>query len=255
MKVINWCGVLVVGAVLSCYSHANVVQLKQYEQKIINKYKDADFYAINQNYTKDVMNGLLQDPASFYYDFKPLRQSLWLGIHWSPDRKLKFYTFDLSGGGTMREYESYVQYRLGQKNRLQPLQLGAITEVRQILIAKQPIYLVQSYYQGSSCLLGYDISAFKLEQGQFKPARIFYPKSNKPLHSISINYDCANHRDDDQNTQDMANQYLKLSGDNKILDIMLLDQNEKPQYKYLRYVLTHKGYQYRGVVNTFELTK
>ena len=143
----------------------------------------------------------------------------------------------------MGEYSSYVQTQNERKFTLTPIDTGFILDVKQSDFVKQPIYLVENYYKGSSCIGAYAIHAFQpIKTGRIQPIRIFQTKTAKFDH-IKVDFDCKNH----EGPSDIPD-YIRMDKNLNNIDIMLLDKNYKPQGKYLRYSKNNTTYQYVGVV-------
>ena len=216
--------------------------LAQFEQALLS-YSSKDFYEVKQEIESIVVQKIKQDPASFSYAFPILQEQYHLRIHFSPDKRLKFYSFDVGGGGTMGEYSVYVQTQQAGTTSLTPIDSGVVWYVKQTTLAKQPLYFVQSYYKGSSCVGAYAIHAFKPSKtGGMQAAKVFQTKSAKIDH-IVVDFDCRNHQD----AGEMPN-YIRTDKALKYIDIMLLNQLYKPQNRYLRYGKTDTAYTYTGVV-------
>lgn len=224
---------------LTMVSHAST-SLKNFEQNILNKYKNTDFFEVNHDIEADISNKISSDITSFTYDFPALQQAGYVHIMYSPDKKLKFYSFDVSGGGTMGKWQNYVQYKTGTTLHVDEFEAGSIYKVLQAAIKNKPVYLVQSYYKGDSCHGVYDLRAVEVGSKQLLKAYIFEAK-NKKNHDLFVEYDC--HYDLDREN---APNYFRITP--KTVDVILLNEDSVPQNKYLRYRLEEKGYRYVGVV-------
>lgn len=84
-------------------SQAHAETLAQFEKKLIKNYDKKDFYEVNQKIETEILNKIKQDPMSFSYSFPVFQDHYNLRIHFSPDKSLKFYTFDVGSGGTDRK--------------------------------------------------------------------------------------------------------------------------------------------------------
>lgn len=72
----------------------------------------------------------------------------------------------------------YSQTLIYGKNVVTPIETGFILDVKQSLLNKQPIYLIESYYKGSSCVGTYVIQGFKLlASGSWSLQRFFKPRN------------------------------------------------------------------------------
>ncbi|OTG89752.1 hypothetical protein [Acinetobacter sp. ANC 3813] len=98
---------ILIGAA-SPLSFANVQQLEQQEIQILQKFKQQNFYEVNSDIENAVVDIISNDKNSFNYNFPALVKQGYVHVQYSPDKKLKFYSFDVSGGGTMGEWDSYV---------------------------------------------------------------------------------------------------------------------------------------------------
>ncbi|MEF9994884.1 MAG: hypothetical protein RSA22_14875 [Acinetobacter sp.] len=217
--------------------------LAQFEKKLIKQYEQKAFYEINQDIESAVVAKIKQDPTSFDYSFPNIQDSYSLRIHFSPDKKLKFYTFDVGSGGTMGEHSSYVQSNSTGKSVLTPIETGFILDVKQTAFAQQPVYLVENYYKASSCMGAYAINAFKPNpDGSMQPVKIFQTKK-AALNHVEVSFDCQNH----QGGQEVP-EYIRIDKKLNTIDFLLLNKDGKPLGKYLRYAKTQSNYQYSGVV-------
>lgn len=225
---------------LSTLSLAAVSDIQKKENKIVEKYKNSNFYEINADFMERATQLInANKSASFKYDFPAFKDSLNLSIHYPTDHQFKVYTFDVGGGGTMGEFESYTQFQNQLKTKIAKLDTGYVQKIDQVTLNKAPVYLVHSYYKGSSCIGAYSIQAFKANNHKLIKANIFQTKS-KALNEISVDYDCHNDSAEDV-------QYIQLSKDKKILNIQFLDADGRPQPKQIRYVLKPNGYVYQGI--------
>ncbi|MBH2002205.1 MAG: hypothetical protein I8H98_08050 [Moraxellaceae bacterium] len=224
-------------------SQAHAETLAQFEKKLIKNYDKKDFYEVNQKIETAIVNKIKQDPTSFSYSFPVFQDHYNLRIHFSPDKSLKFYTFDVGSGGTMGEYASYAQSKKADKTTLVSIDTGFILDVKQTEFEKQPVYLVENYYKGSSCIGAYAIHAFKpTKTGNIQAIKVFQTKKAQFDH-IQVDFDCKNH----EGSNDVPD-YIRSDKSLKNIDFMLLDKDYKPQGKYLRYAKNNKMYQYVGVV-------
>ncbi|OAL79082.1 hypothetical protein AY606_06530 [Acinetobacter sp. SFB] len=241
-------------AMLSLVSSSTFAEsVAQFENNIINKYYKTsltDRYendGVNQEVATKVANFIERNSQSFEYPFKNLLDKNLLLLNYSPDRKLKFYTFNISAGGSMREFESYVQFKQGNKFITQALNdTGFIKAIRQTQLNNVPTYLVSRTYIGSSCEGQYGIQANQINNNQYKSVKVFKTKT-KALDQININYDCHYYL---KNIQpfDMDGHYIRISQNLKNIDILLIKPSGELTKNYLRYQKTKNNYQYIGTV-------
>ena len=221
-------------------SFANVQQLQQQENQVLQKFKQQHFYEVNGDIESAVVEIISNDKNSFNYDFPALVKQGYVHVQYSPDKKLKFYSFDVSGGGTMGEWDSYVQYYTGQTQHFDEFSAGWINQIQPVRIQNKVVYLVRSYYKGDSCTGMHQVRAVEVGPKQLLKSYIFQNKY-KQLDEISVDYDC--HDDIDRSA---SQHYLKVGP--KHVDVMLLNAQYQPQNKYLRYTLGSKGFVYQGIV-------
>ncbi|ENV63416.1 hypothetical protein F949_02261 [Acinetobacter junii NIPH 182] len=230
-----------IALIFSSIIHAET--LAQFESRVVKNYKDKSFYDVNQSIETEIVAKIQNDKTSFSYSFSAFQDHYNLRIHYSPDKKIKFYTFDIGGGGTMGEFSSYSQTLIYGKHVVTPIETGFILDVKQSLLNKQPIYLIESYYKGSSCVGTYAIQGFKLlASGELEVTKIFQTTKSL-LDQITVDYDCNHHMGSNDEPE-----YIRISKDLSTIDILLLNQNFKPLNKYLRYVKKDAAYQYLGTV-------
>ena len=161
-----------------------LVWLKNTIKKPVQGVVNCDQY--NEKISSEIENKIKNDSSSFAYSFAKLTEKNMLDIHYSPDRKIKFYTMDVSAGGTMREPYSLIQVKQSNAFASQELsQVGFIDKIVQVKIKNQDVYLVTSLFIYSTCSRGYRIHSFVLNNGKFVAQPIFETKTQK-LDSIGI---------------------------------------------------------------------
>ena len=219
--------------------------IKQYDQRRL-----ADIYeseGVNQEVAVKVVDFIQSHPQSFHYNFKNLVSKNMISIHYSPDQKLKFYTFDISAGGTMREFESYVQFKQGNKVVTQAVNDGGfIRSIQQTELNKAPTYFISSTYIGSSCVGAYAIQAAQIRNAQYQAVEVF-KTGTKVLNHIDVSYDCHYYPENIQ-PFDMNRHYIRVSKNIKNIDILVIKPSGELTSNYLRYQKAKHYYQYIGIV-------
>ncbi|WP_425918425.1 hypothetical protein [Acinetobacter sp. TSRC1-2] len=225
----------------------------QFESNIINKYYKTsltDRYendGINQEVALKIASFIKKNPQSFLYPFKKLIDKNLISLNYSPDRKLKFYTLNISAGGSMREFESYVQFKQGEKVSTHALDDGGfIKAIRQTQLNNVPNYLISRVYIGSGCVGQYSIQATQIKNAHYKSVNVFKTKT-KALDQINVSYDC-NYYPKNIEPFDMDRYYIRVSQDTKNIDILMIKPSGELTQKYLRYQKTKNSYQYIGTV-------
>ncbi len=223
--------------------------LKQYQQTEINSRIDADQY--NQQIAEAIQKQLLSNPASFNYSFKQLVDAGKLSINYSPDKKLKFYSFDISSGGTMREFETWVQINSGKRIVTQQVPTASLVQnVYQTNFKNMTVYLVRDIVIGSSREGAYSIQALQLSRQKLRPVQIFETKTKK-LSEITVEYDRAHFPENQpafEDYQQLPQQFIRVSKDLKYIDIRVIQASGKLTSQYLRYVKAATAYHYQGTV-------
>ncbi|ELW88705.1 hypothetical protein ACINWC743_2568 [Acinetobacter sp. WC-743] len=219
--------------------------LKDFETTLIQKYyqnsctsrNECDQY--NENISNAIETKIKKDPASFTYSFPKLTEKNMLKIHYSPDRKIKSYTMDISAGGTMRDSTNLIQLK-GKKGPItQDLTtVGFIDKIEQVKIKNRDVYLITSVFIGSTCSRSYRINSFVVNSDKFSPESIFETKT-KNLDSIDVANDC-------QDWERPLEDFIRISKDLKNIDIMLINNAGKLTNNYLRYQKTANSYRYIG---------
>lgn len=224
-----------------------------FETDIINKYYKTsltDRYendGVNQEVATKVANFIEKNSQSFEYPFKNLLDKNLLLLNYSPDRKLKFYTFNISAGGSMREFESYVQFKQGNKVITHALDDGGfIKAIRQTQLNNVPTYLISKTYIGSGCEGQYGIQATQIKNAQYKSVNVFKTKT-KALDQINVRYDC-NYYPKNIEPFDMDRLYIRVSPDLQKIDILVIKPSGELTQNYLRYQKNNNNYQYIGTV-------
>ena len=234
-------------------SQAFAESVAQFESNIINKYYETsltDRYeidSINQEVATKLANFIERNSQSFEYPFKNLLDKNLLLLNYSPDRKLKFYTVNISAGGSMREFASYVQFKQGKKVITQALNDGGLIKaIRQTQLNNIPTYLISRPYIGSGCVGAYSIQATQIKNAQYKTVSVFKTKT-KALNQIDVSYDC-NYYPKNIQPFDMDRHYIRVSENLKNIDILLIKPSGELTQNYLRYQKTKDNYQYIGTV-------
>jgi hypothetical protein len=219
--------------------------IKQYDQsRLTERYENE---GVNQEVASKIATFIEQNPQSFSYAFKNLISKNMIFLNYSPDRKLKFYTFDISAGGTMREFESYVQFKHKDKVITQALDdSGFIKSIQQTELNKVPTYFISRTYIGSSCVGAYDIQATQIQNTQYKSVNVFKTKT-KSLDHIDVSYDC-NYYPKNIQPFDMSRHYIRIAKDLNHIDILVIKPSGTLTQNYLRYQKTQNHYQYIGTV-------
>ena len=75
----------------------NAETLAQFESRVVNNYKDKSFYDVNQSIETEIVAKIQNDKTSFSYSFPVFQDHYNLRTHYSLDKKIKFYTFDIGG--------------------------------------------------------------------------------------------------------------------------------------------------------------
>jgi hypothetical protein len=219
--------------------------LKKYDQSRLTDRYESD--GINQQAALKIADFIESHPQSFDYNFKNLTSKNMVSIHYSPDRKLKFYTFDVSAGGTLREFESYVQFKQGKKVPTQAVKDGGfIRSVQQTQLNQQTVYLISSTYVGSSCVGAYAIQAAHIKNAKYKAIDVFKTRTQTMNH-INVDYDC-NYYPKNIEPFDMNRHYIRMSKDLNNIDILVIKPSGELTQNYLRYQKTKNHYQYVGTV-------
>jgi|GEM_PF-229443 len=213
--------------------------VEKYYQKTCSGRAECDQY--NEKISNEIESKIKNDSSSFAYSFAKFTEKNMLDIHYSPDRKIKFYTMDVSSGGTMREPYSLIQVKRSNGLASQELaQVGFIDKIAQVKIKNQDVYLVTSLFINSTCSRSYRIHSFVLNNGKFVAKPIFETKTQK-LDSIGVENDC-------QEWERSAEDFIRISKDLKNIDILVVNASGKLTNNYLRYQKTPQGYRYSGVV-------
>jgi hypothetical protein len=236
---------MIIGVQGITVSQGHAESLKDFEATLIQKYSqtncssrpECDQY--NENISNAIVTKIKKDPASFDYAFPKLTQKNMLQIHYSPDRKIKSYTMDISGGGTMRESRNLIQLKGKNSPITQDLAtVGFIDKIMQVKIKNHDVYLITSLFVGSTCSRAYAINSFTLNSDKLIPEKIFETKTKK-LDSIEVANDC-------QDWERQQDDFIRISKDLKNIDIMLINNSGKLTNNYLRYTKSLNGYRYIG---------
>ena len=215
--------------------------IRQYAQSTCRDRFECDQY--NQQIAEAIEKMLQQSPQRFDYSFPQLQQQGMLRIVSSPDQKYRFYTMDVSGGGTMREYYTLYQFKQNQNNTPQILDLddSHLDRVYAVELQGKTVYLMQSTFVGSLCDRTFILKAFYVEQNSLKPAAIFTEEGQAKQDELSLNNQCRWGGVD-------SDEVFRISNSKKYIDIMIMPENENADQRYQRYEKTAQGYQKTDMV-------
>ena len=134
-----------IALIFSSIIHAET--LAQFESRVVKNYKDKSFYDVNQSIETEIVAKIQNDKTSFSYSFPAFQDHYNLRTHYSPDKKIKFYTFDIGGGGTMGEFSFYSQTLIYGKNVVTPIETGFILAIIRLNIAPSILFQIQGFNQ------------------------------------------------------------------------------------------------------------
>lgn len=250
---------VLIGLGLISHMPVHAETLAQFEQNLIRKYDqsalsggriEADQY--NQQIAQAVSQKLKSDPKSFDYAFKQLTDRDLLRVHYSPDRKLKVYTLDVSSGGSMRFFENLLQYRQGTQVKTQTLDdRELIKSIQQTDLAESTTYMLLDHGIWSSCEGSIRIAAYQFNRNGLAQTAVFQSR-RKSLSQIAVPYRCSAFPDNSPYASDysvIAEGMIQPAKNLQHIDIRLMNKALAPQEKFLRYQKQGAVYQYIGVVN------
>lgn len=224
--------------------------IKKYDQSVVSGRIEADQF--NSDIAEAVMTKVQQDPKTWSYDFSALANKHMLNIHYSPDRKIKVYQFDVSSGGTMRSFNNLAQWQTPTGLQTQLIEEDVlIRKIYQTELAKRDTYFFLTQSIGSNCVGAANITAYHLATTKIVASSAFQSKTQR-MQDISVPFDCQAYAASSPQLQDRTSitEYLiRVDPKMNFIDIHLLNPQYVPQDKYLRYKKEQTHYRYQGVVN------
>lgn len=250
---------LSLGIILCTWSlHSFAETLPEFEQALIAKYHQSSVSGrveadqFNAEIADAVMTKVQQDPKTWSYQFPALANKHMLDIHYSPDRKIKVYQFDVSSGGTMRSFNNLAQWQTPTGLKTQLIEEDVlIRQIYQTSLAKRDTYFFLTQSIGSSCAGAANITAYHLATTKIVATSAFQSKTQR-MQDISVPFDCQAYSVNSAQMQDRTSitEYLiRVDPQMNYIDIHLLNSQYVPQNKYLRYKKEQTNYRYQGVVN------
>ncbi len=224
-----------------------------FEHAYIQKYEHAKntpewrYQSINQGAASDFMETTGRLKHSFDYPFKSLESKGFVTIAYSPDHQLKIYGFDISTGGTMREYLNYAQLQGAQdEDAIELDNFDDIQRIEQVRIANQTYYLLRGLSIADQCHGTFTLYALKIVGNSVEKANIFIEK-DQASDRLEIEYRCEQfstqwHR------YNLGEHMIRISHDMKSIDLMELSEDGSLSKNYIRYEKTAQGYQKTGMV-------
>jgi hypothetical protein len=148
-----------------------------------NSREFSDSLNLNLQDSLDKYNAALQklvlkfastNPKSFDYDFKKLKNDLF--IHTSADGQFRIYNWDNLNHGTMKDYKSVFQYKTNGKvyaklNKPDAEMGEFFLEVNEVKTDAKHYYITNSVKTGSNAAYYYESKIFSIEKGKLNENR------------------------------------------------------------------------------------
>ena len=119
----------------------------------------------------------------------PMLDSL-INIIVTPDRKYKFFSYEVAGYGTAGAYTTYYQYqdatgKIHIKEWQENIRDGRLIEdIWQFNHVGQDYYVIKSFYKGQACSWYYYMEIITIEDGEVVYHTEFYPKGTFESHNV-----------------------------------------------------------------------
>ncbi|MFB2538743.1 MULTISPECIES: hypothetical protein [unclassified Acinetobacter] len=207
---------------------------------------DQDLYDQYYDIFEKNLKSTLSDNQSWSCDWKDVSG---INIHFSPDQKLRSFTWDIGNSGTLHEFATLVQIQNKQGNvklieniANQDDGIPAMSKISQMNLPNQdsPIYLLHHFFIGSSRLHAQSIALVKLQNDEIVPANII--KTSKLKNSLNFEYSTM---DIDQVYNDDEDTFIQV--DSKKMQISIPVVLDTAQSNHMGYVSKNRIiYQYDG---------
>lgn len=108
-------------------------------------------------------------------------------INKSPDGRLMSISWQTDGGGTMKTFDTVLQYHDGKHLHAIDANIVLVTDINQMQLNKQSVYFVTSWGAGDTSSHGQVISLFGIKNHQITPAKLIKTKQGL-THQIDFAY-------------------------------------------------------------------
>lgn len=139
------------------------------------------------SYDDDTFSNLvvntLKDKQSLNCDWSELA----LNVAYSPDKHLMSMDWQVDGGGTMKEFQSVLQYQKGKQPTVVNGSDGHVLGIHQMDIGGKILYLINDWVAGYTALNGQAISLYTIKNHTPTPAKLIKTKQGL-THTIDFAY-------------------------------------------------------------------
>ena len=104
----------------------------------------------------------------------------------SPDGRLMSISWQTDGGGTMKTFDTVLQYHDGKHLHAVSTD-GLVLDIAQMTLNKQPVYFISDWEAGYTSLHAQGISLFDITNHKITPATLIKTKKG-PTHQIGFAY-------------------------------------------------------------------
>ena len=239
-----------------------------------------EYYEENEHCAGMLMDYVRNNPETLGYDFEKINKDTEVRILTSPDKKIRFYTWDTGNGGTSPDYVAYVQYDNGKsvdlcmfhplsdsryvcaadvsKDAYSTYESGFINSLYQAKDkAGNSIYIANLYNKASSREGGQDAYALHIKDGKLLKIPFIDKDSNEVL-SVGCRYSIP----DWYFTTDGLgwSWVISFDSDTQTLyvpergDLVMTDRYDKYRYDngYMRYVGNDAGFWLHPSLHDFK---
>ena len=227
--------------VLTNVSYANTFcQTAEHEiNTSYKKFRDFDDVNLLDNFDKNAENlsalilKTLNDKQSLACDWSNLTE---LDVNKSPDGRLLSISWQTDGGGTMKTFDTALQYHDGKHLHATTIDNGFVMNIHQMLLNKQPVYFINSWGAGDTSLHGQALSLFGIKNHKITPAKLIKTKQGLS-HQIDFTYNSFSIPDD-------MDELIQINTQKKEFSIPVIIENDKyPNGEVTKRVLR---YRYNG---------
>ncbi len=235
MKIQSVLSVLLLGlAPLSGVGHAS--DFCQNAVKNINTAYQSYRSFADGSYDDDTFSNLviktLKDKQTLNCDWSELA----LNVAYSPDKHLMSMDWQVDGGGTMKEFQSVLQYQENNRLTVTNGSNGYVLEIHQMDIGGKPLYLVKDWSAGYTALNGQTINLYQIKNHTPTPAKLIKTKQGL-THTIGFAYNPFS-------IPDELDKLIEVNAKQKEFSIPVVIENEQyPEGEVTKRVLR---YRYNG---------
>lgn len=201
---------------------------------------------LHEKFKKEFIEFLKNNPASAKYEFKTL--SKWLDIKTSENGQFRVYTWDDMMGGTMRYYETLVQWNSGKKSSVMSFSnsskkpRGYVSDVFTVKIkgVNHYFFISNAIYSAKDRMQ--TIQAYKIVNGELQAVENIFKAKDKHYTTIEVEYELY----PESKLKAERSTLMRYDARKQIIHIPLVDKDYNLTYRDILYKLKGDKFVFIG---------